>query len=124
MAFQTESGIRKYMLTEHNVKFHLSGFHELLSAAVLQCELDKLKYGQANSRTRYRPKATMSRMEVSVECRNHKLNSHKEATRYSTKSGQKKSVQKKAGQRLMPTLNKSYVLMLAFATARNLMLLL
>jgi len=54
------------MLRKHNTKFRQSGCHELLSGAMLERELEKLKYGQANSRTRCRRKAAMSRSEVSV----------------------------------------------------------
>jgi len=67
MAFETESGIRKHMLREHNAKYRRSGRHELLSGDVLKCELAKLKYGQANSRTRRRRKAAVSHTEVSAD---------------------------------------------------------
>jgi len=67
MAFETESGIRKHMLREHNAKYRRSGRHELLSGDVLKCELAKLKYGQANSRTRRRRKAATTHTEVSAD---------------------------------------------------------
>jgi len=60
MAFETESGIRKHMLREHNAKYRRSGRHELLSG-------DVLKYGQANSRTRRRRKAATTHTEVSAD---------------------------------------------------------
>jgi len=67
MAFEMESGIRKHMLREHNAKYRRSGHHELLSGDVLKCELAKLKYGQANSRTRRRRKGAMTHTEVSAD---------------------------------------------------------
>ena len=63
MAFETESGVRKNMLREQNAKYRRSGRH----GDVLKCELAKLKYGQANSRTRRRRKAAMTHTEVSAD---------------------------------------------------------